>query len=206
VFDVGHGSDDDGDGYPDWVDANDDGEISTSELKKYVAHTTSTGRSIGERISDSVGWINEYKNAIQAFFGNPIGYLRARVIPIAVGVIAAIVQPFIDVFELLFGGSKPQEFAAEGEVWGLADIPAAFGELLGGLLGSLSGLPFSVSADLIDAVTVSTPGPFDGVIAFVGVAVLGVLAARYGPLLLRSGLEAIPVIGGPLATLLGGAK
>lgn len=136
---------------------------------------------------------------------DPANHVRGIIFGTLLSGIAWFVEPVFDALQLVFAGSNPSEFGAEGEVWGIADLPVVLARLIGDMLSFPVDRVFDVMASVIEALTLRIPGPIDGIVINVTVAVIVIALARYGPLLVRSALEAIPVIGGPLSTLLGGA-
>jgi hypothetical protein len=65
------------------------------------------------------------------------------------------------------------------------------------------GSAFDILTRLISGTIPQTPGPISGLIATLVVVLLLVAVVRIGGPLLVAALEAIPIVGGPISTLLG---
>lgn len=141
----------------------------------------------------------------EEWFSNPAAKVRNVVYGMLITGIAWFVEPVFDAVLLVLGGSQPATLGAPGETWGLTDLPVVIARIAGDAVAFPIEQGLGALASLIELAVPTAPGPLDGI--FVTVVIVAVVVAlfRYGPLLLRSLLEAIPVIGGPLATLLGGA-
>lgn len=160
---------------------------------------TEGGATISISWSDiAPSWISSFakfrQNVIDIFLG------------IVFGALASALSTVLDALSLLLAGSNPSQFAAPGETWGLADVPVGIARLVGGDIGGVINDIFLALSTAVDAAIPSIPGPFEGILANLVIVALVVAMVRFGPPLLRAGLEAVPVIGGPLATLLGAAS
>lgn len=138
------------------------------------------------------------------FDANPVESTRTVVYGMVLTGVAWFVEPLFDALSLVFGGSQPSKFAAEGETWGLADIPVVVGRMAGNTLGGTVGDVLGIGASLIRMVTPAAPGPVDGIIMIAMVTGVVAVTIRYAPVVLVALLEVVPVIGPPLASIIRG--
>lgn len=88
------------------------------------------------------GWISELgevSDTIIEFGNSPRRFLLGAVLTTALEVVFGVVSRVVDTLLLLFGGSQPGAFNAPGETLGLADVPVAIAEAIGGA-GSSVGI------------------------------------------------------------------
>lgn len=112
--------------------------------------------------------------------------------------IGRLFAPIFTTIELVFLGSQPGIFGGQTETWGIADLPVVFADLLGETAGTIITDLFGVLTDLIDAIAIQTPGPWDGLVYTILLVLLAVALGRLALLV----VSAIPAIGSPLARLL----
>lgn len=178
-----------------------DRDTNTDTGVDYDTGDGNNGGGGGSGLTALTGYVDE----IVDFFEAPGEAIRRYLVGIVIGAIAWVTTPVIDSVVFIFGGSQPNEFAAPGETWGLADLPVGIAGIVGDALSIPVSSAFTVLTGLIDSVAGPSPSPVNGIVLNLTIIAIVVALYRYGPLVLRAGLEAIPVIGGPLATLLGGA-
>lgn len=150
-------------------------------------------------------------DTLRNFGDNPEGYIRGVLYSELLRGIARLVFPIFGALSLIFLGTDPGKFASYNEVHGVG----------GGMMGIFDLVPylFQVIADtgqdviilyfdtvngVIVAITPSLPGPIDGIIttvAIVGVTIVVIETLRR---LLLAGMDAVPVIGPALKTLITG--
>ena len=148
------------------------------------------------------GWFDD----AASFFEDPTDRIREVVFGMLIGGIAAFVEPILAAIQLVFAGSNPSVYAAPNEQYGLLDLPVLAADLLGSAVSIPVRAAFDSLTSIIGAFTFGQGSPATGIIVNAVVVLVVIAVVRYGPLVLRAGLEAIPVIGGPLSTLLGGSK
>ncbi|GGL26088.1 hypothetical protein GCM10009037_07130 [Halarchaeum grantii] len=148
-------------------------------------------------------WLTDNAGTLKDFAKNPAGFLRKFIIGSFIAGLGWLLRPIFDAIQLVFLGSEPSTFAAPGEVLGLADLPVALAGLFGDAVGSTVRVALEAVASIIGSVVPQGSGPLGGLVLTVVFVVLAVAAVRIGVPLLRAGLEAVPVVGGPLSTLLG---
>lgn len=147
---------------------------------------------------------NDTEVDLPGWIDNPERKIRNVVFGALLSGFASILNELFGAAELLVLGSLPRTFGAPNETWGLADLPAVLFRLTGDVLGTLIGSSFDILASLISGTIPATEGPLSGLIATAVIIVVIVAAVRLGGPLLLSGLEAIPIIGGPISSLLRG--
>lgn len=147
--------------------------------------------------------LKEVSDTLVKFGKHPKRFVRGIFLGWILSGIAAIVAPIFRAIQLMLLGSNPMQFAAANEQYGLLDLPALIAGLFGDTLGSVIETSFEAFSAVLAAVIPQLPGPIEGIIATLVFVMAAVVAVRIGLPLLRAGLEAIPVIGGPLSTLLG---
>lgn len=142
---------------------------------------------------------------VKGFFESPTTTIKNVVLGMLIGGIAAFLKEILDAIELILAGTQPNVYAAPNEQYGLVDYPVVIADVLGGAAGSTVRSLLRSLTGIIGSFTFAQGSPVNGLIVNAVVVVMAILVVRYGPVVLRAGLEAIPVIGGPLATLLGGS-
>jgi hypothetical protein len=133
---------------------------------------------------------------VPGWLDNPERKIRNVVFGALLSGFGSLLDELFGAAELLVLGSQPATFGAQNEVWGLADLP-------GDVLGFLIRTGFDILANLIASTIPEAASPFAGLIATFVVVVLLVGVVRLGGPLLLAALEAIPVVGGPISTILG---
>ncbi|MFB6188370.1 MAG: hypothetical protein ABEI57_00660 [Halapricum sp.] len=132
--------------------------------------------------------------------------LKAKIKRIARGVVygtvlTAIGRIFAPIFQgitFVLLGTRPSIPGWKNETWGLTDMPVVIARRLGELVGRIIALLFGVSINVIEALTFTTPGPWDGVFYTLVLAGFGAAVARFLPVL----IEAIPYAGGLMNAVL----
>lgn len=99
----------------------------------------SGGGGSGPSIPDFVFDLEPYVDTLTEFASNPRRFVVGAVLTTALEVTFGVVSQFVDLLLLLFGGSQPGSFNAPGETLGLADVPVAIAEAIGGA-GSSAGI------------------------------------------------------------------
>jgi hypothetical protein len=133
---------------------------------------------------------------------NPERKIRNVVFGALLSGFGSILNEIFGAGELLVLGSNPGVFGARGETWGIADLPAVLLRLGGDVVAFFIGSGFDALTNLISGAIPQTAGPISGLIATLVVVVLLVAVVRIGGPLLVAALEAIPIVGGPISTLL----
>ncbi|WP_311171803.1 hypothetical protein [Halobellus ordinarius] len=141
--------------------------------------------------------------SLPGWIDNPERKIRNVVFGALLSGFGSILNEIFGAGELLVLGSNAGVFGARGEIWGIADLPAVLFRLGGDVVAFLIGSAFDILTSLISGTVPQTPGPISGLIATLVVVVLLVAVVRIGGPLLLAGLEAIPVVGGPISTILG---
>lgn len=139
-----------------------------------------------------------------SFLSNPVQRVRQIMFGTLLTGIAYFIEPILSAIQLIFVGSQPGTWAGANETYGMLDIPV----LVLDLLGDAAALPISSTLDafssLIASVVPNTASPLNGILVTAVIVFVAVLVARYGPRVIRALLEAIPVLGGPISTLVFG--
>lgn len=147
-----------------------------------------------------------YSDDIVNFFKNPTRNIREVISGMILGGVAFFVEPWFDTILLIAAGSQPTKFAAQGEVYGIADIPVAFARAFGSVLAVPVEVFTSTLAGVIADATPASEGPIEGLIMTVLVAGTIYLLAKYGPVVALALIETVPTVGPPLARLLKGLR
>lgn len=153
--------------------------------------------------TDSQTDSNEPAIDLPDWLDNPERKIRNVVFGALLSGFGSILNQLFDAGELLVLGSQPATFGAPGEVWGLTDLPAVLFRLGGDVLGFFISSSFDILSNLIAATIPNAASPFAGLIVTFVVVVLLVGTVHFGGPLLLAALEAIPVVGGPISTILG---
>lgn len=159
------------------------------------------GSGAGDVVDDS----SDDGVSLPSWLDNPAEKIRRVVYGMLVGGIAAFVEPLLEAITLVFAGSNPGVYAAPNEQYGFLDVIVLAADLLGGAVAAPVSAVLDVPTDIIGSLSFAQGSPVNGFIVNAVIVVFAVVVVRYGPVLLRAGVQAIPVIGGPLAALLGGA-
>jgi len=93
----------------------------------------SRGSGGGFSLPDWISEVGEYSDILLDFLSNPRRFVVGAVLTTALEVTFGIVSRFVDLLLLVFGGSQPGSFNAPGETLGVADVPVAIAERLGGV-------------------------------------------------------------------------
>lgn len=145
--------------------------------------------------------------SMPGWLSSPKRFIRGVIFGTLLSGIAAVVTPVFTAIQLVFLGSNASTFAADSETLGLVDLPVFLADAVGGAAGGLIRGVFNAIASVIAAAVPQVPGPVEGVIAALVFAIMGVVVVRLVlPAIqtaLQAGLEAIPVVGGPLSTIIG---
>lgn len=141
------------------------------------------------------------------FVSNPGKFIRGFIFGSLLAGIGDFLTPIFEAMQLLMLGSQPAEFGAPNETWGIADVPVVIGGVIGDTAASVILLVFETYAAVLRALIPSVGSPLVAPLASVALVVTGVVIFRIiGPTVLtgtQALLEAVPVVGGPLATILG---
>lgn len=92
---------------------------------------TDDGTSIPGFVSD-LKPLTEFVGFLTDFASNPRQVVVGAVLTTFLEVVFGVVSQLVDIVLLVFGGSEPGRFNAPGETLGLADVPVAVAEALGG--------------------------------------------------------------------------
>ena len=152
-------------------------------------------------------FITENLDLLRRFLTNPGKFIRGFIFGSLLAGFGNILAEVFNVMQLLVLGSKPGEFGAPGETWGIADVPVVIGGVVGDTAGAVVLLLFDTYADILRALIPDVGSPVVVPLAAVALVFTGVVIFRLvGPALLttiQALLEAIPFVGGPLSTILG---
>lgn len=152
------------------------------------------------------GWLTDLESVsgtLVKFGKHPKRYVRGIIVGWMLSGLVTILKTIFSGVERMLFGSNPSRFGGPDEQWGLVDFPVVIARAIGDLLATLIGLPFGAAQTLINLLVPQAPGPVDALAGTVAVVLTAVVVVRLGLPLLRAGLEAVPVVGGPLSTLLG---
>lgn len=148
----------------------------------------------------------DYADWLASFAQNPAPTIRGVVSGMLISGIAYFVEPWIDMILLLSAGSKPSEFAAENEVWGIADFPVAAARIGGDAVALPIELLIDVLADVIRQSTPASEGPAEGLAVTIVLSAVVYATIRYGPIIIvrvvRVLVSTIPTVGVPIAELI----
>lgn len=138
---------------------------------------------------------------------NPVQKIRGVIFGTFLAGLANFLNTIFGEVSTVFLGSQPATFGAPNETWGIADVPVVVARLTADAGASVIVLVFDTYASVLRAVIPQSASPVVAPFAAVMLVFTGVVVFRIaGPALLtalQAGLEAIPVVGGPLATVLG---
>jgi hypothetical protein len=144
---------------------------------------------------------------LQALITNPPKFIRGVIFGGFLSGLADFLQPIIDAIITLSLGSNPAEFGAPNETWGIADVPVVVARVGADAISSVILLVFETYDSVLSALLPSQASPVAAPIAAFALVLTGFVLYRIAaPTLLttlQAVLEAVPVVGGPLATIIG---
>ena len=127
--------------------------------------------------------LTRFVDLLVEFASNPRRFVVGAVLTTALEVTFGVVSQLVDIVLLVFGGSQPGSFNAPGETLGIADVPVAIAEALGGVGLSLGTTVIATlrgfNATVFEAA--GTLGPLSPVVVaaiVVGEVVVAVLVLR----------------------------
>lgn len=191
------------------VEADDSDSSWSWRSGTYDDESTDTSPSIPTSLSDLVG--ADTAATLTSFGKAPGNFVRGIIYnELLRGLAVPIFSLFGAIVWLLFG-SDPGQFASYAEIngidgaqLGLVDMVAYFFQSIGNFIGFVLTTYFDTLEFVIESAAPGLPGPADGVITIavsaVALLVLVITTKRF----LLATMEAIPIVGGPLKTLLTG--
>jgi hypothetical protein len=168
-----------------------------------------TGDNSGRSMSFSSiipKWLSRNLNTLETLVTEPRKFIRGFVLGGAVAGLGGFLGEIFDTAQLIVLGSQPATFGAEGETYGIADVPVVAARALADAAAAVIGLLFDAYVTIISGLIPASNSPLTPLLAAVALVLTGFVLFRIAaPTLLttlQAVLEAIPVVGGPLATIL----
>jgi hypothetical protein len=153
-------------------------------------------------------FISDDINLIETIFKQgPRKWLRGFVFGGLLTGLAKFLNPIFETLITLSLGSNPAEFGAPDETWGIADVPVVVARVGADAISSVIVLVFEAYNGVLQSLLPSQASPVAAPLAAFALVLTGFVLYRIAAptvlTALQAGLEAVPVVGGPLATIIG---
>lgn len=153
------------------------------------------------------GWLSRNLNTLKTLVTEPRKFIRGFILGGALAGLGGFLDELFGTAQLIVLGSQPATFGAPSETYGIADVPVVIARVLADAAAAIITLLFEAYVAIISGLIPASNSPLTPLLAAVALVLTGFVLFRIAaPTLLttlQALLEAVPVVGGPLATILG---